>query len=296
VSHWLECLRKKPTKGRDPPGEGSRGRLSDAQRRLIPDFLSHGAEAYGFRGEVWTCARAAKVIRREFGVSYHKAHVSRILKLLQWTPQKPITRAAQRDEAEITRWRLRVWPDLQAEALHEGRTLVFVDESAFYLLPSVVKTYGPRGHTPVLRVPLTHDHLSVMGAITLEGRINTLIRDRALNAKDTVGFLQHLLHHVGGKLLVIWDGSPIHRGKAVSAFLEHIGRRTLRVERLPPYAPDLNPADGIWSQLKYVELRNLCCHDLDLLYQELCLAIGRLRAKPHLIRSFFDQAGLGPKT
>src|SRR3979490_2498508 len=63
-----------------------------------PGFRSHGAEAYGFRGEVWPCARVAKVIEEEFGVSYHKGHVCRLLKELHWTPQLPIVRAGQRTE------------------------------------------------------------------------------------------------------------------------------------------------------------------------------------------------------
>jgi transposase len=95
------------------PRPGAPARLTVAQRRLIPDFLSHGAEAYGFRGELWTCARVAQVIRREFSVSYDKSHVSRLLKALKWTPQKPIDRATQRDEAQIEQWRTEVWHELK---------------------------------------------------------------------------------------------------------------------------------------------------------------------------------------
>jgi len=71
------------------------------------------ARGHGFRGEVWTCARVATVIWEEFGVSYHKAHVSRLLKRLHWTPQLPIERAAQRDEEIIKQWRIEVWPELK---------------------------------------------------------------------------------------------------------------------------------------------------------------------------------------
>ncbi len=72
---------------------------------MIPEFLSHGAEAYGFRGEVWTRLRVAKVIEWELGVTYRKSQVACLLKELQWTPQLPIERATQRDEEAITRWR-----------------------------------------------------------------------------------------------------------------------------------------------------------------------------------------------
>ena len=95
------------------PHPGGPAKLSAGQRQLIPEFLSHGPAAYGFQGDVWTCARVAKVIEYEFGVLYHKAHVSRLLKALDWTPQKPIERASQRDEAFIEQWRSDVWPALK---------------------------------------------------------------------------------------------------------------------------------------------------------------------------------------
>src|SRR5262245_18743727 len=146
VSRWLaragaggpEALFTRHSPGHPP-------KLTPAQKRLIPDFLGHGPEAYGFRGEVWTCARVAQVIAEEFGVRYHKGHVSRLLKELRWTPQVPITRAIQRDEEAIEHWRAEVWPEMRARARRERRTLVFVDESGFYLLPGVVRTYAPEG-------------------------------------------------------------------------------------------------------------------------------------------------------
>lgn len=85
-----------------PPRDAAVG-LTPGQFRLIPDFLWHGAESYGFRGEVWTCERVVGVNLEEFGVSYSKSQVSRLLNRLGWTPQAPITRAIQRDEEAIKR-------------------------------------------------------------------------------------------------------------------------------------------------------------------------------------------------
>jgi transposase len=248
--------------------------------RLVPDFLSHGAEAYGFRGEVWTCARVAKVFEEEFGVSYHKSHVSRLLKELGWTPQMPIARAIQRDEREIERWRAEAWPLLKAQACREHRALVFVDESGFYLLPGRVNTYAPEGHTPILHEWQARDHLSVMGDVTPAGRIYVLVRRTSLNGLHTIEFLRHLIRHIGSRLLVIWDGSPIHRRAEVRDFLAGAEGRGVHVERQPPYAPDLNLVEGAWQHLKHVELRNMVFLDLEDLHLELHLAIGRLRQKP----------------
>jgi transposase len=95
------------------PAPGALPRLSEEQRMKLPELLERGAEAHGFRGEAWTCERVATVIRREFGVSYHPAHVSRLLKALRQSLQKPQRRASQRDEEAIKRWKEQRWPQLK---------------------------------------------------------------------------------------------------------------------------------------------------------------------------------------
>jgi len=113
----------------------------------------------------------------------------------------------------------------QKRALKEGTTIVFCDQPGFYLLPMVVRTYAPVGKTPILKENLTRDHLSAMGGITLEGKLYMLEQERAFKGEDVVRFLKHLLRQIPAKLLVIWDGSPIHRGGAFS-------RTFWRAERL----------------------------------------------------------------
>ena len=85
----------------------------DEQRAKVPELLERGAEAHGFRGDVWTCERVATVIRREFGVSYHPAHVSRVVRALGLSLQKPQRRAEQRDEEAIDNWKEKKWSSLK---------------------------------------------------------------------------------------------------------------------------------------------------------------------------------------
>lgn len=293
VSQWFRlvdednrtALFARPHPGRPPE-------LTHAQKQIIPDLLSHGAEAYGFRGNVWTNARVAKVIEWEWSVHYHRSHVARLLKELGWTPQLPIVRATQRDENAIALWRNEKWSELKQQARLERKALVFVDESGFYLLPARVRTYAPRGKPPTLRVVETRDHLSVMSAITAQGQLFTMVRDDSLTSMESVRFLKHLLTQLDRKLMVIWDGSPIHRSKEVKAYLADGATKHIHLERLPPYAPDLNPDEGVWNHLKYVELRNVCCLNLGHLQHQLDLAVTRLRRRPDLIQSFFAGAGL----
>lgn len=118
VSQWLKAAREGGTEAlRRHPAPGPQPRLKPAQRAEIPGVLAKGAEAYGFRGDLWTTARIAAVIKEVYGVSYHPAHVCRLLKAIGWSVQKPIRRASQRDEAAIAAWYAERWP-----ALKKGQT------------------------------------------------------------------------------------------------------------------------------------------------------------------------------
>lgn len=176
--------------------------------------------------------------------------------------------------------------------MEEGRTLVFVDESGFYLLPAVLSTYAPVGKTPVIREYLTRDHLSAIGGITPEGKLYLMTQEQAYKSADVVNFLKHLLRHIPGKLLVIWDGAPIHRSQVIKDFLADGAARRIHLERFPGYAPELNPAEGIWNYLKRVELKNVCCQDISQLRQQLRRAKERLRHKTDVIKGCITQIGL----
>jgi transposase len=165
-----------------------------------------------------------------------------------------------------------------------------VDEAGFYLLAAVVHTYAPIGQTPILRARLTRDHLAAISAITPSGELYMIIQTGTFNGPAIVRFLAHLLRHIPGKLLIIWDGLPAHHGPAVREFLSQGGAQRIHFERLPGYAPDLNPDEGVWRYLKYVELRNVCCLDLDHLHTELRKATARLRHKTDVIQACFHHA------
>lgn len=116
VSGWLKRARASGVEAlRRHPAPGPTPKLTAAQRAALPDLLARGAEAYGFIGDVWTTKRVAAVIKRQFGVRYHPAHISRLLRREGLSLQKPIQRASQRDEAAIAAWRDETWPALQAK-------------------------------------------------------------------------------------------------------------------------------------------------------------------------------------
>jgi transposase len=113
VSQWLRGRDCKLQPWRTRPRSGRPLKLETEKLESLPDLLSHGAQAWGFRGEHWSAARVAAVVHRHFGVRYHPRQIRRLLKQLGWSPQMPLQRAAQRDEAAIEQWRLHTWPELK---------------------------------------------------------------------------------------------------------------------------------------------------------------------------------------
>ena len=100
------------------------------------------------------------------------------------------------------------------------------------------------------------------------------------------------MREVPGRMVVIWDGAPIHRSRMIQGFLADGAAHRLQLERLPAYAPALNPGEGLWAHLKGVELRNVCCFSLPHLRTELRAAVKRVRRKPRIIQACFKGAGL----
>ena len=114
VSQWIARGRADgPDALRNRSRPGAIPKLTQQQREQLPDLLKRGAQAYGFVGDVWTQARIASVIKREFGVSYHVDHIGRLLRSMGWSVQKPIERATERNDAAIESWRRERWPAIK---------------------------------------------------------------------------------------------------------------------------------------------------------------------------------------
>lgn len=167
VMRWRDTVRRggqRALRVRSAPGRPPK--LSGRQHQELVRLLLRGAGAHGYRTELWTTARVAELISRRFGVHYHRDHVGRLLHQLGWSHQKPERRAGERGEAAIARWKHVHWPAVKKAARLKA-DLVFADESGFLLLPPVLKTWAPRGCTPLLRHRTRRDKISVISGISV---------------------------------------------------------------------------------------------------------------------------------
>ena len=183
-------------------------------------------------------------------------------------------------------------------AARRGATIVFVDESGFSERPAVRRTWAPRGQTPVL----THrfrswSNLSVIGALAYgvrsprRSRVFLMTHPGAIRSPQVVRFLRHLRRHIRGSVVLLWDGLHAHRSLETRAYVE-AQNTWLTVHRLPAYAPELNPVEGLWAWLKGTAAANLCPDGLAPVRRQVRLGRRRLVRHPDRLRGFLHKAGL----
>jgi transposase len=273
--------------------------LTATQLRRLESLLAQGAAAHGWPNQLWTTARVAQVIYRHFKIRFHHDHVGRFLRQrLGWSVQKPTRQARERDEGAILDWQSREFPRIAREAQARAAHLVFLDESGFMLTPTVRRTWAPRGQTPILDAWDRRDRISAISSITVSPKNRSLnlyfdlLPDNTnVRGEDVVEYLRRLKAQLGGPLTVLWDGGRVHdRSKAVQAFLAQ--HPEIKTERIPAYAPELNPDELVWAWTKYSRLGNLAAENADWLRDYIITELIYVREHPELLSSFIEKSNL----
>src|SRR5580704_17289135 len=197
-------------------------------------------------------------------------------------------------------WPNELWTAARVARLIERRFrrrayLVFLDESGFFLTPTVRRTLAPRGRTPVLEAWDRRDRWSAISGVTLSprsGRPGLYFELLPHNARggDVVAFLAGLYRRLG-PFTVVWDRNQIHaKSKAVRAWLA--GHPRVTAEDFPGYVPDLNPDEGVWGWAKYGRLANLAAEDADELWGWVTDELVEVKHRPDLLKAFIRQTKL----
>jgi len=187
--------------------------------------------------------------------------------------------------------------DSKKNARRRQAWIVFQDESGVSQRPSVRRTWAPKGETPVLIHAFNWKKLSICAALGYRwdgcrSRLWFQIRNGNYDSVSLMAFLEDLKRELRGqKATLVWDGLPAHKSRVMRDYLSR-QRGWLVVERLPGYAPDLNPVETLWGNIKGQELANRCAENLDELDTEIHAGMGRVRRSSHLAFSFLEHAGL----
>jgi transposase len=186
---------------------------------------------------------------------------------------------------------------VEKRARRRHALIVFEDESGVSLLPSVRATWAPRGQTPVLRHHFAWKRLSIAAALVYEpdgsdAHLVFQLRPGAYNGESLIEFLTELHQHEQQRVvLVIWDGLPAHRSRCVMDWITS-QRSWLSVERLPGYAPELNPTEQVWGNVKSTELANLCADTIGEVAEAADDGMTRINGDAPLCFAFLRHTGL----
>ena len=232
---------------RKPPGR-NRTLSRKQEQRLFKLLAEKSPRQLKFSYALWTLPLVGELVERLFGVVLHKSTLGRLLRHLGFSPQRPRQRAFQRDDAACDTWSKKTFPLIVKKVRRRRGMLLFLDECGVQEQGPLARTWAPRGKRPVVRTSGKRNRINVISAVSPRGRLWFRCFRGNLNSTRFIGFLRELLQDIPGHLSIVLDGHPAHVSAMTRRFLKSSSR--LSVDRLPGYAPDLNPDEHVWGILK----------------------------------------------
>ena len=239
----IDALRRRKAPGRAPKLPGKHlGKIYSLVVGKDPRQLK-------FEFALWTRSMVRDLIRREFNVRLSEVSVGRLLKKLGLSPQKPVRRACQQNQALVVDWMAKDFPAIKKMAKKENAEIYFGDESSVRSDYHSGCTWAPKGQTPVVTTTGSRFKINLISAISPRGTLRFMATEERLNAQVFCEFLGRLIANAPNPIYLIIDNHPVHRSKKVREFVQST-KGMLRLFYLPPYSPELNPDELVWNHLK----------------------------------------------
>jgi len=284
-------LRKHEDKGMEALVEriaqGPEPKLTEKQRQQVKRWiLGKDPRQYGFDFGLWSRRIVQALIEEKMGIDLGLTAVGRLLASLDITPQKPLRRAYERDPAAVALWQRETYPKLKRRAKRLGAKIFFLDEAGFQSDPPLARTYGLKGETPVVVTSGQRQSLNVISAVNARGQFWAATYTGKLDAEAFVAFLKNFMDSRTGKVFLVVDGHPAHKANVVKAYLKSLQGR-LELHFLPPYAPDLNPDEFVWSYMKNNGVSKKPLKQNESLRERVENDLTAIQQDRKLVRSFF---------
>jgi transposase len=238
-----KALHAKPIPGRPPTV------TPDEMRWIARAVRDECPQQFKFPYGLWTLSLIGKLIERKIGKSLSLASVSRIMKLLGFSAQKPLYEAWQQDPVLVEKWESETYPEIRAEARRLGASIYFADEAGIRSDYHTGTTWAPVGETPVAKVTGRRFALNMISAVSPRGEFRLMLHEGTVTAAVFKCFLQRLLIGPKRPIFLTVDGHPAHKAKLVESFVESTDGQ-LKLFFLPPYSSHLNPDETDWAHMK----------------------------------------------
>jgi transposase len=285
----LESLAQRIAKGPEPL-------LNEKQRQRVRRWiLGKDPRQYGFDFALWTRRIVRALIKEKMGIECGLTAVGRLLASLDITPQKPLRRAYERDPEAVALWEKEIYPQLRKRAKLLGARIFFSDEAGFQSDPVLGRTYGLKGHTPVVTTSGQRQSLNVISAVNARGEFWAVTYTGKLNAESFMVFLQNFVESQAGKIFLVVDGHPAHKANAVKEYIKSLEGR-LELYFLPPYAPDLNPDEFVWSYMKNNGVSKKPLKKNESLQSRIDEDLNGIKENRKLVKSFFGATSVAYTT
>src|SRR6059036_2792553 len=267
--------------------QGPEPKLIDQQKQRVKRWiLGKDPRQYGFDFGLWSRRIVQQLIEEKMGVSLCLTSVGKLLASLDITPQMPLRRAYERDPKRVQHWLDEEYPKLKKRAKKLRAKIFFLDEAGFQSDPPLGRTYGLKGKTPVVKTSGQRQSLNVISAVNARGEFWAATYNGKLNAEAFVAFLQNFMKGRTGKVFLVVDGHPAHKAGLVKAYVQSLQGR-LELHFLPPYAPDLNPDEFVWSHMKSNGVSKKPLKQNESLQKRIDQDLNAIRRNRKLVRSFF---------
>lgn len=268
-------------------GTGRPRTLTPAQERQVFGWVNgKNPRQYGFDFGLWTRQIVRELISRKFGVQLSLASVGTLLARLGLTPQKPLQQAYQRDPVAVAHWEKETYPAIVRQAKRERAEIYFWDESGFRADAVQGRTWGVKGQTPIIAVPGQRQSISAASAVNSKGGFWFALYSGGLNGEKFVELLRQMMKGRRRPIHLVLDGLPAHKTRGVRDYVDTMkGKLTLHF--LPGYAPDLNPDELVWSYTKRTGVARSPLRSGEKLADRVHAQLADIKARPHLVRSFF---------
>jgi transposase len=274
-------LKAKPLAGRP-------GLLDGRQIKWIYDTVTlKDPTQFKFPYALWTRAMIAEVIRRYLKVRLSITSVGRLLAQLGLTCQRPLYRAYQQDPVSVARWLKEDFPRIRALAKKMKAEIYFEDEAGVRSDFHAGTTWGKRGKTPVVTTTGARFGVNMISAISPRGLLRFMVVGGRVNADVMCEFIDRLMKGAVRPLFLILDGHPTHKAKKLRTHIESYHGR-LRVFYLPAYAPQLNPDEHVWNEVKSHGVGRMSISGPDQLKTQVVGCLRHLQRSPAKIRGFFQ--------
>lgn len=275
------ALLAKPIPGRPP-------KVNAEEMRWIANAVKDNTPLqFKFDFGLWTLSLIRELINRQFDKTLSLASVSRIMKLLGFTAQKPLYQAWQQDATLVRQWESETFPAIKTEARAVRATIYFADESGIRSDYHTGTTWAPCGQTPVVEVTGRRFSFNMISAVSPRGDFRFMIHEGSVTAEVFKTFLKRLMVGATTPVFVIVDGHPIHKSKLVKDYVASLEGQ-LKLFILPPYSPHLNPDEQVWAHVKR-DVSKRFVQSKDGMKRLALGALRRIQKLPDLVRSFFRQ-------